>query len=70
MSLSVFKDENLKGKEKAIFLIFPVMKFFEHNITYCKLINESRLNSIMSIMSSSPMYFLTDTEIQHSIKKC
>ena len=37
-SLSILKDENLQWREKAIFTIFSVVKFFEHNITYCKLV--------------------------------
>ena len=39
MSLSVLKDENLQGKENAIFTMFSVMKLFEHNITDYELIN-------------------------------
>ena len=55
MSLSILKDENLQGREKAIFIIFYVMKFFEHNITYCKLISKSRMTSFTSIVPSLPM---------------
>ena len=39
MSLGTLKDENLQGRGKAILIIFSVLKFFEHNITYCKLTN-------------------------------
>ena len=36
-SLRILKDEKLQGREKAIFKIFYVMKFFVHNVTYFKL---------------------------------
>ena len=42
--MNIVKDENLQGTEKAIFKIFSVLKFFEHNITYCKL--KYKLNNI------------------------
>ena len=39
MRLDILENKNLQGEEKAIFTIFFAMKFLEHNITYCKLIN-------------------------------
>ena len=36
-NLSILKDEEMQGREKAIFKIFSVMKFFVHNVTYFKL---------------------------------
>ena len=39
MNLSISQDQNLQEKEKAIFKLFSVMKFFKHNITYYKLIS-------------------------------
>ena len=39
MNLSISQDENLQEREKAIFKLFSVMKFFKHNITYYKLVN-------------------------------
>ena len=39
MSPSIHQDENLQGKEKAIFTVFSVMKLFENNIKSCKLVN-------------------------------
>ena len=39
MRISILKDENIKGKEKAIFTIFSVRNFLEHNITYCEVIS-------------------------------
>lgn len=44
-ALGFLKDENLKGREKAILAIFSVMKFFE----CCRLINGSTMTSIMSV---------------------
>ena len=39
MNLSISQDQNLQEKEKAIFKLFSVMKFFKHNITHYKLIS-------------------------------
>ena len=39
MNLSISQDQNLQEKEKEIFKLFSVMKFFKHNTTYYKLVN-------------------------------
>ena len=63
--LSILQDEKLQGKEKAMFAKFYLMKFYECNKTYCKIINDSKMTSAVTIMPSLPM---SDPEIQHVFK--
>ena len=58
MSPSTLKDENLQEREKTIFTIFSVMKFFEQIMT-----------PIMSKCHLHPCSLLTDPEMQHDIQK-
>ena len=46
MSPSILKDENLQGREKTIFTVFSVMKFFEQ-------VKQNDLNHVKT--SFSPM---------------
>ena len=49
-----FMDENLQGREKAIPSIFFVMKLFEHNITFCKLITYGCfINKILEMLKTT-----------------
>ena len=59
---SILKNENRQGKEKVIFSIFSVMRFFEYNIAYCKLNQSCQCHLHLC-------NFQTDPEIQHSIYK-
>ena len=49
MNLSVFKDENLQGWEKAIFTMFSVMQVFQHNVAWPKL-NYDYLNHVNNVI--------------------
>ena len=60
MSPSILKNENLQGREKTIFTIFYVAKFFEK-------INWSKMMSIMSKCQCHLCSLTTDPEIQHGI---
>ena len=58
--LCILKDKNLQGREKTILTAILIFhsEFFEHNITYCKSINENTVTSILSITSSTHISYV------------
>ena len=72
MNLSILMDENLQGRKKVIFAVFSMMKFFEHNIIYCELINWAHdLNRVNNVIFTNEIFWLilTDPKTQHGILK-